>query len=112
MSDQLNPVTHLSVDYFAAVGGMIGGKGPSARHTELTPPINIVIKTKRNTFFRILFSFRVVSRREGNDRDFLSGPQTRSICNLPAAAGEQAQGELSRELASRSLSPIEPLPAT
>jgi hypothetical protein len=62
MSDQLKPVTHLSVDYFAAVGGIIGGSGPVARHTELTPAINIVIKTKRITLFRILFSFRVGSR--------------------------------------------------
>jgi hypothetical protein len=54
MSDQLNPVTHLSVDYFAAIGGIIGGRGLSARHIELTPAINIVINTKRNTFFRIV----------------------------------------------------------
>lgn len=80
MSDQLKPVTHLSVDYFAAVGGIIGGRGPLARHTpELIPAINIVIKTKRIRLFRILFSFSVGSRRARNDRDFISGPQLRNL---------------------------------
>jgi hypothetical protein len=92
MSDQLKPVTHLSVDYFAAVGGIIGGRGPLARHTELIPAINIVIKTKRITFFRILFSFRVGSRPARNDRKFyFRASTTKSICNLLAAGGERVR---------------------
>jgi hypothetical protein len=77
MSDQLKPVTHLSVDYFAAAGGIIGGSGPLARHTELTPAINIVIKAKLNTLFRILFfSFRVGSRLSAQRLQiFISGPE-------------------------------------
>jgi hypothetical protein len=112
MSDQLKPVTHLSVDYFAAAGGIIGGSGPLARHTELTPAINIVIKTKLNTLFRIVFSFRVGSRLSArNDCKFLFQGLN---CKIQSSWQQRGTGEgrVSRELASRSLSPIRPLPAT
>jgi hypothetical protein len=113
MSDQLKPVTHLSVDYFAAAGGIIGGSGPLARHTELTPAINIVIKTKLNTLFRIVFSFRVGSRLSArNDCKFLFQGLNCKIHKLAASSGKEVRGDFSRELASRSLSPIRPLPAT
>src|SRR5436305_5936203 len=91
MSDQLKPVTHLSVDYFAAAGGIIGGSGPLARHTELTPAINMVIKAKLNTLFRILFSFRVGGRRARNDRKFyFQGLNCKSIATLRQQRGTGA----------------------
>jgi hypothetical protein len=42
---------------------------------------------------------------------FISGPELQNF-NIAGSSGEQAPGDFSRELASRSLSPIRPLPAT
>jgi hypothetical protein len=44
--------------------------------------------------------------------NFISGPELQIYLQLTRSSGEQARGEFSRELASRSLSPIRPLPAT
>jgi hypothetical protein len=63
--------------------------------------------------FRIFFSFREGGRRARNDRKvYFRASTAKTICNLPPTGGTSAGESFSRELASRSLSPIKPLPAS
>jgi hypothetical protein len=117
MSGQLKLATHSQQIYLAGGYGPVGigtGVGPvSAGWIKLAFTKIDATSNIRIIFFRILFSFRVGGRRESTTVIFLSRASTaKSICNLPAAAGEQARGHLPRELASRSQSPIRPLSAT